>query len=60
MIIDTKKRRKEPTEIHPANYELSSIISIRFSNKDLQMLKEKAKAENRTMSNYIKTQLQCK
>ena len=59
MIIETKKK-KETTAIHPVNYELSSIISIRFSNKDLQMLKEKAKAENRTMSNYIKTQLQCK
>ena len=59
MIIETKKK-KEATAIHPVNYELSSIISIRFSNKDLQMLKEKAKAENRTMSNYIKTKLQCK
>lgn len=59
MIIETKKK-KETTAIHPVNYELSSVVSIRINNRDLINLKEKAKSENRSLANYIKTKLQCK
>lgn len=37
--------------------QLDSILSFRIKNSELIKLKERAKNENRSISNYIKTQL---
>lgn len=37
--------------------QLDSILSFRLKNSELIKLKERAKNENRSISNYIKTQL---
>ena len=39
---------------------LDCVIAIRFRSSDLQKLKERAAAENRTISNYVKTKLKIK
>jgi hypothetical protein len=39
---------------------LSCVMAIRMKKADLQKLKELAVAENRTISNYVKTKLKIK
>ena len=36
---------------------LETVISFRLKKTDMEKLKEEAKKENRTISNYIKTKL---
>lgn len=37
------------------NKDESTVIGIRFKNKDLKELRQEAKSQNRTISNHIKT-----
>ena len=37
------------------NRDESTVIGIRFKNKDLKELRQEAKSQNRTISNHIKT-----
>ena len=38
-----------------SNKDESTVIGIRFKNKDLKELRQEAKSQNRTISNHIKT-----
>lgn len=38
-----------------SNKNESTVIGIRFKNKDLKELRQEAKSQNRTISNHIKT-----
>ncbi len=41
-----------------SNKNESTVIGIRFKNKDLKELRQEAKSQNRTISNHIKTLIQ--
>jgi len=56
MLIKTKRENELKTDTP----NLDSILSFRLKNSDLKKIKERAAAENRTISNYIKTQLNIK
>jgi hypothetical protein len=56
MLIKTKREN----ELKSDTPNLDSILSFRLKNSDLKKIKECAAAENRTISNYIKTQLNIK
>lgn len=56
MLIKTKREN----ELKNDSPNLDAILTFRLKNSDLQKIKESAAAENRTISNYIKTQLNIK
>jgi predicted DNA binding CopG/RHH family protein len=56
MLIKTKRENQAKA----TTPNLDCVISIRMKNDDLQKIKESASAENRTISNYIKTKLEIK
>lgn len=56
MIVETKKK---PIQTDKSSDELDAFLTFRLSNKDLAELKAKAKAEKRSISNYIRLHL-CK
>jgi hypothetical protein len=60
MIIDTKratKRDKKLVEMTAEQKLCDTTICFRINSKELEILKQKAIADKRTISNYIKSKL---
>lgn len=53
MLIKTKREN----EAKATTPNLDCVLSIRMKNSDLNEIRQLAKSENRTISNYVKTKL---
>ena len=59
MILNHEQRADKiknfDNDFIDSNKDESTVIGIRFKNKDLKELRQEAKSQNRTISNHIKT-----
>ena len=59
MLINHEQRADKiknfDNDFIDTNRDESTVIGIRFKNKDLKELRQEAKSQNRTISNHIKT-----
>lgn len=59
MLINHEQRADKiknfDNDFIDSNKDESTVIGIRFKNKDLKELRQEAKSQNRTISNHIKT-----
>ena len=59
MILNHEQRADKiknfDNDFIDTNRDESTVIGIRFKNKDLKELRQEAKSQNRTISNHIKT-----
>ena len=62
MILNHEQRADKiknfDNDFIDSNKDESTVIGIRFKNKDLKELRQEAKSQNRTISNHIKTLIQ--
>ena len=62
MLINHEQRADKiknfDNDFIDSNKDESTVIGIRFKNKDLKELRQEAKSQNRTISNHIKTLIQ--
>ena len=59
MILNHEQRADKiknfDNDFIDSNKDETTVIGIRFKNKDLKELRQEAKSQNRTISNHIKT-----
>ena len=59
MLINHEQRADKiknfDNDFIDSNKNETTVIGIRFKNKDLKELRQEAKSQNRTISNHIKT-----